>query len=116
VISNFDGQQWSIGPRLLTKVIKKYCDIKDFSESTECNGLTVLPMEKCYAVEGWQWKYFFQESRLDKVLDAVRDSNFIHLWNYQSIGYGKIKTSKLAPLNVLAAEYCPRVHASNTYI
>jgi hypothetical protein len=115
VMTNFDGNQWSIGPRLLTKVIKKYCNIDDFEKSTDCEGLTILPIEKCYAVAGWQWKYFFQESRTYKVLDAVKDSHFIHLWNYQS-NHKHLQTAKPAALNVLAAEYCPRVFESNDYI
>lgn len=115
VISNFDGNQWSIGPRLLTKVIKKFCNTNDFKKSTECLGFNILPIDKCYAVEGWQWKYFFQESRSDRVMRTVENSYFVHLWNYQS-SKRLVSTEKPVAMNFLAAEYCPRVYETNLYI
>ncbi|KAG5674648.1 hypothetical protein PVAND_004602 [Polypedilum vanderplanki] len=115
VIKNFDGKQWTIGPRLLTKVIKRYCNITDFINTTECNGINILPIEKCYAIEGYQWKYFIQEFRSDQVMSAVENSHFVHLWNYQS-DKRLVKTGKSVALNFLAAEYCPLVFESNLYI
>lgn len=113
VIENYDSQkQWGIGPRLLTKVVKKYCKIEDFAKSTDCGNFTILPIEKCYAIKGSFWYKFYEESHMDSVLDQTRNSYFIHLWNFQS-SKKKISTSTKNAFNVLASRYCSRTFENN---
>ncbi|KAL7041959.1 hypothetical protein ACKWTF_000970 [Chironomus riparius] len=113
VIKTYDSRKhWDIGPRLVTKVLKEYCEIDDFLKTTECKNFKILPIEKCYAIEGYEWYKFYRESDTKLVLKSTKDSYYIHLWNYQS-SKNKISKSKNVAFNVLASKYCPLVYENN---
>ncbi|XP_070504096.1 lactosylceramide 4-alpha-galactosyltransferase-like isoform X2 [Chironomus tepperi] len=114
VIKIYDSRKhWDIGPRLVTKVLREYCEIESLFNSTKCENFDILPIERCYAIEGYQWYKFYRESDTDLVLKSTKDSYYVHLWNYQS-SKKKISKSKNVAFNVLASKYCPLVYESNT--
>lgn len=109
---NFNGSVWStIGPHLVTRVIKNLCSISSFSsfKTTMCEKLNILPPSKCYAV-GWEeWEKFFEPYQLRSVRRDTKNSYFVHLWNHFSDSRFTLKTEHNA-MNEIASKHCPKIY------
>lgn len=109
---NFDGSIWGMnGPELLTRVIKKMCNISYFRSTQKCKNFTILETEKCYGVGWGEWEKFFEPHSLDYVRKRTEGSYFVHLWNKFSKTRKLEKTSDAA-LNEIVRKFCPRIYES----
>ncbi|KAG5674653.1 hypothetical protein PVAND_004607 [Polypedilum vanderplanki] len=112
LIANFDGNVWGKnGPELLTRVIKKMCNISYFNSTQKCKNFTILETEKCYGI-GWEeWVKFFEPHKLDSVRRHTKNSYYVHLWNKFS-KTRKLEKNSTAGLNEILRKFCPRVYKS----
>jgi lactosylceramide 4-alpha-galactosyltransferase len=112
LIENFDGEIWGKnGPELLTRVLKKMCNIASFNSTQKCKNFTILATEKCYGVSWEEWQKFFEPHSLDYVRRHTKDSFFVHLWNKFSKAR-KLEKTSTAALNEIVRQFCPRVYES----
>lgn len=115
VIAHFNGKLWTgNGPDVLSNIVKRICNTTDPSkmDRLNCQGFKVLPTEDCYAIDHPEWRHFFEEKYLKKVLAATKDSFAIHFWNYLS-GNTKIRSNSKTAYISIANEFCPRVLAAS---
>ena len=62
-----------------------------------------------------QWTYYFEPNKLNRVMNAIKDSFFVHVWNsmgkLNNVTY-KIDHNSKAAYAELARKYCPKVFAT----
>lgn len=101
----------SIGPRLVTRILQRLCKVKLVSEMSnrECGGFHVHPMNVFYPVAWDHRKRLFTSttSVVNFILNLIKKSKTIHMWNYTTY---HIKTEKDSVYDILAREYCPAVY------
>lgn len=111
LIAHFDGAAWTAnGPDILSKIVRDMCNSSDPQKMSRkhCQGFKVLPSELCFAVDYPEWQSFFQDDKLNEVLEKTKDSIFVHFWNYLSASTKLSTGSNSAYIN-LAKQFCPRV-------
>ena len=109
----YNGYIWGRnGPHMLTRMFKKACNVTSDTKEIprSCKGFTMFPIDKCYAVHWTTHRQFFEPSHGIKVMDQIKDSYFVHIWNHLN---AKIKLSKTNDLDaayiILAKKFCPEV-------
>jgi lactosylceramide 4-alpha-galactosyltransferase len=108
--NNFDGDDWGAnGPGVVTEVLKSICSTTNLDEMLpeKCLGIKVFPPEIFYSVPWRQWKDYFDESKIDSVFEAIKESYSAHLWGRHS---GHINLEDLIPaqpLYQLVYRHCP---------
>jgi hypothetical protein len=79
--------------------------------STErCGGLQILSTSHFYPISPFTWQMLFNESSGQQVMDMIKDSFGVHVWNMLSKHETVIAGSK-QPYSLMAARYCPRMYA-----
>lgn len=113
VVNSYDSSDWiANGPTLLTKSIKKFCNVSSLKGIYECKNFNILSMDLCFPVRWEEWYKLFKESYANEAMEKIKKSYFVHLWNSTSKGR-KIGKFNDAALNRIAAQYCPNVYESN---
>ncbi|KAL7036377.1 hypothetical protein ACKWTF_008790 [Chironomus riparius] len=112
IVDNYDGSEYNnLGPAVITKTVKKYCDVQNLTDFYGCKDFKVLHQSSCYAV-GWdEWFKLFKEQYADEAMQKIKKSFFVHLWNSTNKGRTISKFNDAA-LNRIAAKFCPKVFES----
>lgn len=76
----------------------------------KCHGFRLFPPSYCYAIGYHYWETFFNPDYTQIVLDAVKDSIGIHVWNKFSKSTVLHKGDGSA-YDLLARMYCPVVYS-----
>ncbi|KAJ8923153.1 hypothetical protein NQ315_001707 [Exocentrus adspersus] len=108
---NFDGFDWgNNGPGVITRLLKSICGAEQAKDMVhkDCQGFTVYPPDKFYAVPWWNWTMYFDESSTKAVSSLSKNSFIIHVWNKHS-ERTKIPVTTQAPYLLYAKQYCPKV-------
>ncbi|XP_064488539.1 lactosylceramide 4-alpha-galactosyltransferase-like [Ornithodoros turicata] len=99
------------GPRLLERVLLKYCSETALRSEpyVNCSGVTVLPDKAFYPVRQTEWEALFRPEDLSRVLNATYGSYTVHFWNSSS------KTKRLSiglssAYDVLSRFSCPATY------
>ncbi|XP_073529090.1 alpha-1,4-N-acetylglucosaminyltransferase-like [Phyllobates terribilis] len=106
-VKNYDSRIWGQqGPRLFTRILKKFCDLPEFvgSEDVMCGNNTLFNPQRFYPIICPEWKKYYEV--WDK-LPSFNDSYALHLWNFMN----KKKLTMVPGSNTLAEhlykQYCP---------
>lgn len=102
---------------ILTEIIRKKCkNLKfDYKKLKNCKGLKVLPLSECPPAFLKNWEKLFYENEKKKVLEKIKNSHFLNVWNDQWYGNDFKKKEKKFKINSKSAivdimkEKCPRV-------
>ena len=79
--------------------------------STErCGGFRVLPHREFFPIPYTNWQLFFDESKCQQVMDEIKDSFGVHLWNKLSKNTA-VNVGSQQPYSLIAARACPRTYA-----
>lgn len=90
LLNNFRGYDWGWnGPGVITRSLQKYCGdckVKHMLEKG-CEDFIVFPPSAFYPIPWEEWaKYFtLDEEIYTKVMDQIKDSYAIHVWNKHSV-------------------------------
>lgn len=116
LLNNFRGYDWGWnGPGVITRSLQKYCGdckVKHMLEKG-CEDFIVFPPSAFYPIPWEEWaKYFtLDEEIYTKVMDQIKDSYAIHVWNKHSVKT-KVTIGSKQPYGVIAQKYCPMVYSS----
>lgn len=78
----------------------------------QCLGFKVYPPSAFYAIPWPKWYMFFDEDKLNKTMEMIKDSTVIHVWNKHS-KQRKLKVGTKAAYGVVAQKNCPKVYLSS---
>jgi hypothetical protein len=79
--------------------------------STEkCGGFRILSHREFFPIPFYSWRLFFDESRSQHVMDEIKDSFGVHLWNKLSKNT-RVNAGSQQPYSLMAASACPRMYA-----
>ncbi|CAH1115992.1 unnamed protein product [Phaedon cochleariae] len=108
---HFNGQDWGYnGPGVITRLLKVICGTKLAKDmiNKDCQGFTVYPPDRFYAVPWWNWTMYFNEENKEAVINLSNNSYAIHVWNKHSVDT-KIPLTSNVPYLYFARKYCPKV-------
>lgn len=99
------------GPRLLERVLLKYCPEKALrgQQYVNCSEVTVLPERAFYPVHQTEWETLFQPKALGKVIKSMEGSYMVHFWNSSS-KRGKLVDGSGSAYEVIARFACPATY------
>ncbi|KAM4043188.1 alpha-1,4-N-acetylglucosaminyltransferase-like [Anomaloglossus baeobatrachus] len=109
-VQNYDSRIWGQqGPRLFTRILKKFCDLPDFvgSEDAMCGNNTLFNPQRFYPIICPEWKKYYQ---IWEKLPSFNNSYALHLWNFMN----KEKLTMVPGSNTLA-EFLYKEHCPSTY-
>jgi lactosylceramide 4-alpha-galactosyltransferase len=79
--------------------------------STErCGGFRILSHREFFPIPFYSWRLFFDESTSQHVMDEIKGSFGVHLWNKLSTNK-TVKAGSQQPYSLMAARVCPRMYA-----
>lgn len=117
---NYQPDTWAHnGPACLVRVLSALCNTTVFEKMPNsrerCHGFEVFSRNAFYEINWMEWKRFFEEVYADKVIERLKESYMIHLWNHVNANW-PLKTDSNAAYIQLAKRNCPRVlSASGKY-
>lgn len=80
-----------------------------------CKGFMVYEPKTFCPINWMDWKKYFNENTSDEVMDTIKDSMGIHVWNLHSKHMDIIVGSK-QPYGLIATKYCPNVFSLAKYV
>ena len=79
--------------------------------STErCGGFRTLSHKEFFPIPFHSWRLFFDESTSQRVMEEIKDSFGVHLWNKLSKNT-TVNAGSQQPYSLMAAKACPRMYA-----
>ncbi|XP_020671590.3 alpha-1,4-N-acetylglucosaminyltransferase [Pogona vitticeps] len=110
-VRNYDGAIWgNQGPFLITRVLKRLCDLIDFkdTEDQKCHNISFLNPQRFYPIHYKNWTAYYE------VWDPIPQFNTsyaLHLWNFMN---EKDKKNVTIGSNTLVENlfrmYCPTTY------
>lgn len=80
-----------------------------------CKGFTVFGPEAFCPINWMDWQLYFDANKSEEVMDKLKDSIGIHVWNLYSKHKNVIVGSK-QPYSLVAQEYCPTIYSLAKYV
>ncbi|XP_043926383.1 alpha-1,4-N-acetylglucosaminyltransferase-like [Protopterus annectens] len=107
-VRNYRRNVWgNNGPRLVTHILKIYCDLPDFTKTGDinCHNISVLHPNRFYPIPFAKWEEYFEPVT---VMPAFSNSYALHLWNYMNKDKKKTIVADSGSLaEKLFIRYCP---------
>ncbi|XP_018898725.2 lactosylceramide 4-alpha-galactosyltransferase, partial [Bemisia tabaci] len=116
---NFQPTSWTKnGPEVLTDVLSRLCNETDLTKISRarCGGFSVFPpppRSPFYPIAYWDWRALFKEHSDPSFVKYLATRSTVHFWNRMSKS-SPVDVHSNMPFNLLAAEFCPRVHSIAT--
>lgn len=79
----------------------------------KCWGFKVFPRSTFYAVNSKSWQMFFNPNVTETVLQMIKDSVIVHVWNKHSANKNIQKINRKTAYEVIASENCPKVYEAS---
>lgn len=80
-----------------------------------CKGFNVLGPEAFCPVAWTEWQLYFDANRSNEIMEKLKDSIGIHVWNLHSKHTDIIVGSK-QPYGLVAQKYCPNIFSLAKYV
>ncbi|XP_029473163.1 alpha-1,4-N-acetylglucosaminyltransferase-like [Rhinatrema bivittatum] len=106
-VKNYNGAIWGQqGPRLLTRVLARQCELPVFKhvEDVTCGNISILHPQRFYPIPYPAWRRYFE------VWDphgTFNNSYALHLWNFMNKGTKKVIAGSNTVAENLFIKYCP---------
>ncbi|XP_051874543.1 alpha-1,4-N-acetylglucosaminyltransferase-like [Pristis pectinata] len=113
-VAHYIGDLWAQqGPRLITRMLKKWCNIDNPGAfiGLECNGISLWITKRFYPVPFPAWERYYahwKKEDFDQVFSATYGA---HVWNYMNSG----KKKKVVAGSGSLIEYFFQLHCPNSY-
>ncbi|KAM7055721.1 lactosylceramide 4-alpha-galactosyltransferase-like isoform 1-T3 [Acridotheres tristis] len=109
-VEDYNGWVWGHqGPELLTRVFKKWCNIKTI-ETMSCQGVSALAPDVVYPIPWQDWKKLFEAVSASELHQLLKNTYAVHIWNKLSHGT-KLEIHSQALLAQLYSQFCPATYA-----
>ncbi|XP_029473162.1 alpha-1,4-N-acetylglucosaminyltransferase-like [Rhinatrema bivittatum] len=106
-VKNYNGAIWGQqGPRLLTRVLARQCELPVFKhvEDATCGNISILHPQRFYPIPYLAWRRYFE------VWDprgTFNNSYALHLWNFMNKDMKKVTAGSNTVAENLFIKYCP---------
>lgn len=81
-----------------------------------CRGFKVFPANEFYPINYDEWEQIFDVDFTETVMEAIKNSSVVHLWNNLSHGKVITKSNMKTAYEVIAEKNCPTTfEASGEY-
>ncbi|XP_067850865.1 alpha-1,4-N-acetylglucosaminyltransferase-like [Heptranchias perlo] len=109
-IGHIWGQQ---GPRLITRVLKRWCLSNNLADFTgkECNGISLWITRRFYPIPYPSWENYYASWKKEQIESVFSDTYGAHVWNYKN----SIKKRKVIPGSGSLMEYLFQAYCPTTY-
>ncbi|XP_072111824.1 alpha-1,4-N-acetylglucosaminyltransferase-like [Mobula birostris] len=88
-VASYDGGIWGQqGPRLITRVLNKWCntvDLAAFAGNT-CNGISLLTRNRFYPIPYSSWERFYVAWEKEDIEHTFSATYGVHVWNFMNSG------------------------------
>jgi len=81
----------------------------------KCKGFIVYGPETFCPISWMDWKQYFNENTSNEIMDKLKGSMGIHVWNLHSKHTSIIVGSK-QPYGLVAEKYCPSIYSLAKYV
>ncbi|XP_065331577.1 lactosylceramide 4-alpha-galactosyltransferase-like isoform X2 [Cloeon dipterum] len=106
----FDGSSWAHnGPSMVARVMSRMCGMPESESGNNCSDVTVLERDKLFPIGYPGWERYFDGAAGPEVVDSVKHSLGVHVFNYLSHGANVTLGSNQA-YSLLAQKHCPRAY------
>ncbi|NXV81424.1 A4GAT galactosyltransferase, partial [Atlantisia rogersi] len=110
-VQNYNGWIWTHqGPKLLTRVFKKWCSISNIQNNRNCKGVRALSPEAFYPIRWEAWKKLFDTISSSELHKLLQNTYAVHVWNKLSHGT-RLEITSQALLAQLYSQFCPATYA-----
>lgn len=128
---HFQGRDWGYnGPGVITRVLKKRCHAKKTTDMTpeRCKGIIlklkfeynitylkfilgfqVMPPFVFYPIPWKRWALYFNPNQIENVLNTLRHSYTIHVWNKKSENETIFNNLPPVAYGYIASKHCPKI-------
>ncbi|KAJ8979415.1 hypothetical protein NQ317_015847 [Molorchus minor] len=99
------------GATTVQVLLRSICGVHKAKEMShrDCQGFSVYPQEKFYAIPWWNWTMYFDAAAADTVFKLSKNSQIIHVWNKHSEHIQiPLSSGTPAPYLMYAKEFCPK--------
>nr|XP_033772025.1 alpha-1,4-N-acetylglucosaminyltransferase-like [Geotrypetes seraphini]XP_033772034.1 alpha-1,4-N-acetylglucosaminyltransferase-like [Geotrypetes seraphini]XP_033772043.1 alpha-1,4-N-acetylglucosaminyltransferase-like [Geotrypetes seraphini] len=106
-VKNYRGYMWGHqGPRLLTRVIKRQCEISGFKDVGDitCRNISILNTRRFYPLPHPAWERYFQ---VWNPHDTFNNSYGLHLWNFKNKNNKQVIPGSNSVAENLFMKHCP---------
>ncbi|XP_043557740.1 alpha-1,4-N-acetylglucosaminyltransferase-like [Chiloscyllium plagiosum] len=113
-VANYIGHVWGQqGPRLITRVLKQWCQSDNPSAFTgkECNGISLWVTRRFYPIPYSNWGSYYNHWKKEDIERYFSDTYGAHIWNYMNSGRKRKVTAGSGSL----LEYLFQMHCPTTY-
>ncbi|XP_078265918.1 alpha-1,4-N-acetylglucosaminyltransferase-like [Rhinoraja longicauda] len=113
-VVNFIGHVWGQqGPRLITRVLKRWCRIDNLAAftGTECNGISLWISSRFYPIPCSSWGKFYIAWKKEDIEQTFSATYGIHVWNFMNSS----KKRKLVMGNGSLLEYYFQMYCPTSY-
>ncbi|XP_078265950.1 alpha-1,4-N-acetylglucosaminyltransferase-like [Rhinoraja longicauda] len=113
-VVNFIGHVWGQqGPRLITRVLKRWCRIDNLAAftGTECNGISLWISSRFYPIPWSSWGKFYIAWKKEDIEQTFSATYGIHVWNFMNSS----KKRKLVMGNGSLLEYYFQMYCPTSY-
>ncbi|NWR95133.1 A4GAT galactosyltransferase, partial [Furnarius figulus] len=109
-VENYNALIWGHqGPKLLTRVFKKWCPTRTI-QSMSCKGVRALAPEVLYPIPWENWKKLFEATSALELQKLLRNTFAVHIWNKLSHST-RLEIPSQALLAQLYSQFCPATYA-----
>lgn len=105
----YKGDSWTgNGPDITTTLAKRLCNTGDVSKMAgqTCKDFQIYPSNTFYPISWQDWESYFNPDKMDHVMEKIKDSYVVHVWNKLSKDK-RVHLYEESPYLKLAREYCP---------
>ncbi|XP_072113076.1 alpha-1,4-N-acetylglucosaminyltransferase-like [Mobula birostris] len=113
-VARYNGDLWGQqGPRLITRMLKRWCDINNLATfiGKECNGISIWITNRFYPIPYPAWGRYYVHWEKEHIERAFSDSYGVHVWNFMN----KQKKSKVVAGSGSLLEHFFQLHCPTTY-
>ncbi|XP_050548333.1 lactosylceramide 4-alpha-galactosyltransferase-like [Daktulosphaira vitifoliae] len=117
-VNNYRGYNWGYnGPGVITRTLQKMCNTNSIVEMNKdkCQGFTIFDSDAFCPVRWEDWYNYFNASMSDEIMNSIKNSIGIHVWNQHSKNTNIFIGSK-QPYGLVAQSYCPEVFSLARHI
>ncbi|CAN2391463.1 acetylglucosaminyltransferase activity [Pristimantis euphronides] len=110
-VQNYRGEVWGHqGPKLFTRIVKKYCGLPQFTslDHMKCANVSYFHSDRFYPLPYASWKQYFN---VWKTLPTFSNSYALHLWNYMNSEKKSMVPGSNTLVEHLYKEHCPFTYA-----
>ncbi|XP_003476556.1 alpha-1,4-N-acetylglucosaminyltransferase [Cavia porcellus] len=109
-VEHYNSGIWgNQGPRLITRMLKLWCKLRDFKEVSDlkCQNMSFLHPHRFYPISYSQWKSYYEVWDPEP---SFNNSYALHLWNHMNQGKRTVVKGSNTLAENLFRKYCPTTY------